>query len=183
LNEYLGWYEGRPEDADEIQWKLGFDKPLIVSEFGGSALYGYRGDAQTRWSEKYQANLFQHQLKMIQQMPSLVGLSPWVLMDFHSPRRTLPGIQDYHNRKGLVSDRGEHKQAFYVLQKYYRDVQKAEKVAEKPPAPAPAAAKPKTAKPAEAAPPAAAPAKKPSTTHGSHHRSATSKKKKPEPQP
>ena len=179
LNEYLGWYEGRPEDADEMQWKLGFDKPLIVSEFGGGAPFGYRGDAQTRWSEKYQVNLYQHQIKMIQQMPSLVGLSPWVLMDFHSPRRTLPGIQDYHNRKGLVSDRGEHKQAFYVLQKYYRDVEKAEKAAAAPP-PAPAPAAKVKPKPAETA---AAPAKKPAAGHGTHHRPAASKKKKPEPQP
>jgi beta-glucuronidase len=45
-------------------------------------------------------------------------------MDFHSPRRPLPGIQDYFNRKGLISDRGQRKQAFYILQRFYR--QKAE---------------------------------------------------------
>lgn len=177
LNEYLGWYEGRPEDADEIQWKLGYDKPLIVSEFGGDALFGYRGDAQTRWSEKYQANLYQHQIKMLQQMPSLVGVSPWALMDFHSPRRTLPGIQDYHNRKGLVSDRGEHKQAFYVLQKYYRDIEKAEKAG---PAPVPVAAPAPVAKPKPTPAEAAAPAKSSKATHGSHRRADAAKKKKPE---
>jgi beta-glucuronidase len=47
------------------------------------------------------------------------------LMDFRSPRRLLPGIQDYYNRKGLVSNRGEHKQAFYVLQKFYREMEPA----------------------------------------------------------
>ena len=59
---------------------------------------------------------------MLKKIPSLAGLSPWVLMDFHSPRRLLPGTQDYYNRKGLVSNHGEHKQAFYVLQKYYREL-------------------------------------------------------------
>jgi beta-glucuronidase len=48
-------------------------------------------------------------------------MSPWVLMDFHSPRRLLPGVQDYRNRKGLISDQGERKQAFYILQHFYRD--------------------------------------------------------------
>jgi hypothetical protein len=57
-----------------------------------------------------------------EKIPSLAGLSPWVLMDFHSPRRLLPGTQDYYNRKGLVSNLGQHKQAFYVLQKYYREL-------------------------------------------------------------
>jgi beta-glucuronidase len=32
----------------------------------------------------------------------------------------LPGIQDYYNRKGLFSDKGEKKKAFYVLQEWYR---------------------------------------------------------------
>jgi beta-glucuronidase len=81
------------------------------------------GDSETRFTEEYQANLFQHQLVMVQRIPELAGLSPWVLMDFRSPRRFLPGIQDYYNRKGLVSDRGQRKQAFYVLQKYYREKQ------------------------------------------------------------
>ena len=46
-------------------------------------------------------------------------MSPWVLMDFRSPRRPLPGIQDGFNRKGLVSEQGEKKLAFGVLQKAY----------------------------------------------------------------
>jgi beta-glucuronidase len=122
LNEYLGWYEGRPEDADHTEWKTAYDKPLIMSEFGGGAVYGKHGDADTRFSEEYQANLYEHQLKMLRRIPSLAGMSPWVLMDFRSPRRPLAGIQDYHNRKGLISDRGQRKQAFYVLQKFYRDM-------------------------------------------------------------
>jgi beta-glucuronidase len=126
LNEYLGWYgELRPEDCDHIQWTLPNEKPLIVSEFGGGAPFGNHGDAETRWTEEYQANLYVHQLNMVKRLPTLAGLSPWVLMDFHSPRRLLPGIQDYHNRKGLVSDQGERKKAFYVLQQFYRTMQDA----------------------------------------------------------
>lgn len=125
LNEYLGWYRGRPEDADRMQWKFGWDKPLIVSEFGAENPYGRHGEADERWTEEYQANLYQHQITMLKKIPSLAGLSPWVLMDFHSPRRLLPGTQDYFNRKGLISDHGEHKQAFYVLQKYYREMDSA----------------------------------------------------------
>ena len=122
LNEYLGWYWGRPEDAEKMQWKSTWNKPLIVSEFGGGAVAGRHGEADERWTEEYQDNLFQHQLAMIQKIPDLAGITPWVLMDFRSPTRMLPGVQDYHNRKGVISNRGEKKMAFYTLQKFYRKV-------------------------------------------------------------
>jgi beta-glucuronidase len=40
-------------------------------------------------------------------------------MDFRSPNRLLPGVQDDFNRKGLISEKGEKKQAFFVLQQAY----------------------------------------------------------------
>jgi beta-glucuronidase len=62
---------------------------------------------------------------MLKRISFLRGTTPWILMDFRSPRRTLPGIEDYFNRKGLVSDHGEKKKAFFVLQSYYRALQNA----------------------------------------------------------
>jgi beta-glucuronidase len=121
FNEYIGWYEHQPEDAEKTVWRIAYDKPLIVSEFGGDAKYGLHGDPETRWTEEFQANLYRHQLVMLNRIGPLRGMSPWVLMDFRSPRRPLPGIQDYFNRKGLISDRGEKKEAFYVLQKAYQE--------------------------------------------------------------
>lgn len=119
LNEYIGWYFAKKEDADQIQWTFKYEKPVIITEFGGGAQYGLHGDADTRFTEEYQANLYEHQLTMLSKIPALAGMSPWVLMDFRSPRRLLPGIQDYRNRKGVISDQGQRKQAFYVLQKFY----------------------------------------------------------------
>jgi beta-glucuronidase len=124
-NEYIGWYVRRPEDADAIDWISEYDKPLIMSEFGGDALFGYHGDASTRWTEEYQENLFQHQIAMLKRIPFLLGMTPWILKDFRSPRRTLPRLQDFFNRKGLISDHGEKKKAFFVLQKFYRESQGA----------------------------------------------------------
>ena len=122
-NEYIGWYVRRPEDADRTDWVSKYDKPVIMSEFGGDALFGLHGDPQARWTEEYQANLYQHQIGMLKRISFLRGISPWILKDFHSPRRTLPRIQDYFNRKGLVSDHGEKKKAFFVLQGFYRGLQ------------------------------------------------------------
>jgi beta-glucuronidase len=125
-NEYIGWYSRRPEEADGIDWVSPYDKPMIMSEFGGDALFGYHGDARNRWTEEYQENLYEHQLAMLKRIPYLRGMSPWVLKDFRSPRRVLPGFEDYFNRKGLFSDHGEKKKAFFVLQKFYRELQNAQ---------------------------------------------------------
>jgi beta-glucuronidase len=48
-------------------------------------------------------------------------MSPWLLMDFRSPSRVLPGIQDDFNRKGLIAPDGTKKQAFLILQKAYQE--------------------------------------------------------------
>ena len=120
FNEYIGWYEKTPEAMDTTQWKIAYDKPLIVSEFGGDAKAGLHGGADERWTEEYQANIYRHQVAMLNRIPTLRGIAPWILMDFRSPVRQLPGIQDGFNRKGLISDQGEKKAAFSILQKAYK---------------------------------------------------------------
>ena len=119
LNEYIGWYDGLPEKANRVRWKTSYEKPVIVSEFGADALQGFHGDSLTRWTEEYQAYVYERQTEMLSRIPHLQGVSPWILADFRSPRRNLPGIQDQWNRKGLVSDKGIKKKAFYILQQYY----------------------------------------------------------------
>jgi beta-glucuronidase len=123
-NEYVGWYDGLPAKADGLEWKSKYDKPLIMSEFGADALYGHHGDVLARWTEEYQENLYRHQIAMLKRIPFLRGAAPWILTDFRSPRRPLPGIQDYWNRKGLISSGGEKKKAFYVMQQWYRELQR-----------------------------------------------------------
>jgi beta-glucuronidase len=121
VNEYIGWYEQHPETADVTDWRISYAKPLIVSEFGGDAKAGLHGGENDRWTEEYQANIYRHQLGMLNRIAQLRGMSPWILMDFRSPNRPLVGVQDEFNRKGLISDQGEKKQAFYILQKAYTE--------------------------------------------------------------
>jgi beta-glucuronidase len=121
INEYFGWYYGAPGDLDVTTWTVSEDKPLIISEFGGDARQGMHGKPGERWTEEYQEEIYKHQLSALRKLPTLRGMSPWILKDFRSPHRQLPGIQDGYNRKGLISDHGERKKAFYVLQQFYRD--------------------------------------------------------------
>lgn len=118
-NEYIGWYDGLPDKADNMKWESTLNKPVIISEFGAGALYGLHGDSLTRWTEEYQESVYKHTLPMLDKVQFIQGITPWILKDFRSPRRSLPDIQDFWNRKGLISDRGERKKAFYTLQKFY----------------------------------------------------------------
>ena len=118
FNQYIGWYRD-VSDAPKMRWEIPYNKPVIVSEFGGGAKYGLHGAKNQRWTEEFQENLYIENLAMLDRIDGLAGTSPWILKDFRSPRRVLPGVQDYYNRKGIVSDKGEKKKAFFVLKEWY----------------------------------------------------------------
>ena len=118
FNQYIGWYRD-VNDAPKMRWEIPYNKPVIVSEFGGGAKYGYHGEKNQRWTEEFQENLYRENCAMLDKIEGLAGTTPWILKDFRSPRRVLPDIQDYYNRKGLFSDKGEKKKAFYVLKEWY----------------------------------------------------------------
>ena len=40
LNEYVGWYDGTNEKIDRVRWEIDYEKPVMISEFGGGAPYG-----------------------------------------------------------------------------------------------------------------------------------------------
>ena len=118
FNQYIGWYRD-VNDAPKMKWEIPYNKPVIISEFGGGAKSGYHGAKNQRWTEEFQENLYRENIAMIEKIDGLSGTTPWILKDFRSPRRVLPGIQDFYNRKGLVSDKGTKKKAFFVLKQWY----------------------------------------------------------------
>lgn len=124
FNSYLGWYGGKLEDLKTRGWNIPYNKPFFISEFGAGALQGRHGDQEERWTEEYQAALYDLTLKMYDKVDGFAGTSPWILVDFYSPRRQLPDIQDFFNRKGLVSSEGVKKKAFYVLKDFYSEKEK-----------------------------------------------------------
>ena len=119
FNQYVGWYDGLPDKIDQVRWSFGYEKPVFISEFGADAKQGFHADALTRFSEEYQADVYQRTLAMLDKIPAFSGCTPWILCDFRSPKRQLPGIQDGWNRKGLIGQNGEKKAAFSVLKNFY----------------------------------------------------------------
>ena len=118
-NEYIGWYEMTPEDADQIHWTFPL-KPVLMTEFGAEAKAGNHGAVNQRWTEEQQVFVFEHQFAMLRKIPQLRGVVPWILTDFRSPGRNIPKLQDGYNRKGLIAEDGTKKLAFSVLQNAYR---------------------------------------------------------------
>ena len=128
VNKYMGWYHPWPVDPTQAIWDVCPSKPLIISEFGGEALYGQSGAgvAAHEWSEDYQAKLYRDNLEMFKHIPNLAGVSPWILFDFRSPYRFHPTNQEDWNRKGLVSDQGYRKKAWYLMHEYYMKIKSEE---------------------------------------------------------
>ncbi|HDQ44189.1 MAG TPA: glycoside hydrolase family 2 [bacterium] len=127
VNEYIGWYvpwQGHPSD---INWVMVCDKPLFISEFGGEAHYGSNHGPKHRaasWSEEYLAQIYRDQMMMFDATPNLCGISPWLLVDYRSTARLHPVYQSGWNRKGLLSDQGEKKKAWFIVQDYFRRADK-----------------------------------------------------------
>ena len=119
INHYCGWYVDKPQNCSSVKWASAYNKPMIMSEVGGGALYGLHGTKNERWTEEYQADVYKTNIEMMRNIEFLSGLSPWILMDFRSSRRPLKRIQEDFNRKGLISEQGMKKQAFYILRDYY----------------------------------------------------------------
>lgn len=121
FNKYMGWYAPWPVAPSECRWNVAPEKPVIISEFGCEAQYGKHGDADwaSSWSEEFQADQYRKNIEMFDKIPNLAGVSPWILFDFRSPFRFHPVNQEGWNRKGLVSDKGMRKQAWYIIHDYY----------------------------------------------------------------
>ncbi len=141
LNQYFGWYYSGAmgllgpfsshhtrrvmiDHMHRIRIESESSKPMLMSELGAGAKAGLHAPEHelVAYSEEYQALVYRRQIEMLRQQSGLAGLSPWVLKDFRSPLRLYQGVQDYWNRKGLISERGEKKAAFEVLQRVYREM-------------------------------------------------------------
>lgn len=124
INEYIGWYKPWTKPPSEVEWVSSYNKPLIISEFGCEALYGNHGSSEIAglWNEEYMEQFYKDQITMFKNIPFLSGTCAWVLADFQSPLRMHPIFQNGWNRKGLLSDKGEKKKAWFVLQDFYSKV-------------------------------------------------------------
>lgn len=127
FNMYSGWYEDVPvkerheRQMDWIASAGGAGKPVIVSEFGAAAIYGYRDRGHCKWSEERQSDIIRENLEVYREDDRLTGVFIWQFADcrvteegewFRSRARC-------HNNKGIVDEYRRPKEAFDVIKRIY----------------------------------------------------------------
>lgn len=122
INEYYGWYSPDFEKLPQLFENSNPDKPVIITEFGADAMQGFHGTEEVKGTEEYQTFVYRRQIETIRKIPYIKGMTPWILYDFRCPRRT-SAIQNYYNRKGLLSENKKYrKPAYEVLKNFYGEI-------------------------------------------------------------
>ena len=57
---------------------------------------------------------------MFNTIPNLCGLCTWLLFDHRSLGRMNQMYQNGYNRKGLISENGDKKKSWYIMNEYYK---------------------------------------------------------------
>lgn len=130
INCYPGWYHGTIDDIpahlDSIVTHLDkagyWDKPLIISEIGAGAIYGWRDVNQDRWSEQYQARLLETVIRhMFVDHDHFAGLAIWQFCDIRTAEashRALGRPRTFNN-KGVVDEYRRPKLVYDVVKRLF----------------------------------------------------------------
>ncbi|MBN1556210.1 MAG: beta-galactosidase [Phycisphaerae bacterium] len=130
INTYPGWYAhdiDNPNPLQEIPREMNKlcqslsernldDRPLIISEIGAGAIYGWRDPCAFHWSEGYQSEYLKTVCEIIVGSEDFAGLALWQFCDI----RTYPGARALtrpraFNNKGIVDEYRRPKLAFETV--------------------------------------------------------------------
>lgn len=141
VNEYFGWYLGSLDLLSPMinklhsQWP---DKPIIISEFGAAAQYGYYNSSpklansfnsifNKDLSENHQAlYIGSHMREIFSNKNICSGMVVWCFSDFMEPRKK-PKLKDFEcgiNTMGLFNNQRKAKMAAKVVTEVYDSIQK-----------------------------------------------------------
>lgn len=132
INIYHRWYQD--EDAleayeKELEWiesTEGKGKPIIVSEFGGGAIYGYREPSRPKWSEERQCDIMEDTLSVYLNRDEIIGTFIWQFCDCRVTEEEWALKRPRtKNNKGIVDEYRRPKLAYSTVQKYYKGNKKA----------------------------------------------------------
>lgn len=126
FNMYSGWYQDigvKERHEKEMEWIAkagGAGKPVIVSEFGAAAMYGYRDRGRCKWSEERQADLIRENLLVYREDERLTGTFIWQFADCKVTEEEWFATRvRCHNNKGVVDEYRRPKEAFAVVKELF----------------------------------------------------------------
>jgi beta-glucuronidase len=126
MNPYPGWGDANWETVcdvanvkprlEKLIAALPQDKPFMISETGGAALYGVHDPYCARWSEEYQAKLLTESYSRILDNPRFCGLAVWQFCDAKSYiNGHVLGRPRGFNNKGVLDEYRRPKMAWKEL--------------------------------------------------------------------
>ncbi|MBE6701968.1 MAG: beta-glucuronidase [Ruminococcaceae bacterium] len=128
LNVYIGWYGSKPLEAwggflDSFRHKraeLGMEhKAVVMSEFGGAAIYGHHTFDDLKGTEEYQAKLLAYCLELFHADPMIAGTYIWQFCDIRTaPQMGLDRARSYNN-KGIVNEYRRPKMSYHAVKALY----------------------------------------------------------------
>ena len=141
FNSYPGWYEADNHDdphplarikevlddtLDKLEADEYNDKPIIISEIGAGALYGYHDRVRGFWSEEYQADYLTEVCRYFSTHPRLSGLALWHFADAktYSATAGVLGRPRSFNNKGTLDEYRRPKLAYDRVKEEFGKISK-----------------------------------------------------------
>ncbi len=128
VNIYPRWYHNTPvkdgmdRKMAEIAAGGGGDKPLIISEIGAGAVYGYHDPiGEAKWSEERQCTILREQITTVLNHPACSGIFIWQFADVRVDEGWAMGRPRTHNNKGVVNEYRQPKMAYKVVKDLFTE--------------------------------------------------------------
>ena len=128
LNIYPQWYLNVPVQ-DCLNRKLleaarggGDGKPVIVSEIGAGAIYGFHDPlGETKWSEERQCRILKDQIRGVLAETEVTGVFLWQFADVRVADEWFAARPKTYNNKGLLDEYRRPKMAYRTVRELFRE--------------------------------------------------------------
>lgn len=127
-NIYPKWYHDTPVKEyleDLYQWvqteSEGRGKPFLITEIGAGGIYGCRNPYHSKWTEEYQAETLEEQLRTVLEFQDCCGVYIWQFCDVRVSEEWFGVRPRTMNNKGIVDEYRRPKLAYDVVKKIYEE--------------------------------------------------------------
>ncbi|MBQ3705058.1 MAG: hypothetical protein II888_01260 [Clostridia bacterium] len=132
VNLYPQWYHDTPVEKSlgrkmtEIREKGGAGKPVIVSEIGAGAIYGFHDPlGEAKWSEERQCRILKDQIQGVLANSEVTGVFLWQFADVRVDGEWFARRPKTVNNKGVVDEYRRPKLAFRTVKDCFQSGQES----------------------------------------------------------
>lgn len=128
LNYYHGWYGDKISDWDAfvhglrdtmVEKGVG-DKPIVMSEFGCAAIYGYSSFNHDKWTMQYQSDFVERVIRLCAEEEGVCGTYVWQFADMNSDK-DVSRCRSFNN-KGILDEYRRPKMSYYTVRELYSKI-------------------------------------------------------------